>query len=122
VVIPENETKTNVKETKDERLIESRKPPPPPKKVWNKMFAELSHCSFVCLYIQIYDYLDAFVVGQQRAKKVLAVAVYNHYKRLHHNIPPPMSTGKAEPQSTDSARMMQANTFSSRGKVRKNGG
>lgn len=26
--------------------------------------------------------LDAYVVGQERAKKVLAVAVYNHYKRL----------------------------------------
>jgi ATP-dependent Clp protease ATP-binding subunit ClpX len=26
--------------------------------------------------------LDQYVIGQQRAKKVLAVAVYNHYKRL----------------------------------------
>ena len=26
--------------------------------------------------------LDEYVIGQQRAKKVLAVAVYNHYKRL----------------------------------------
>ncbi|XP_076948217.1 CLP protease regulatory subunit CLPX1, mitochondrial-like [Bidens hawaiensis] len=26
--------------------------------------------------------LDKFVIGQQRAKKVLAVAVYNHYKRI----------------------------------------
>ena len=33
VVIPENETKAGVKENKDERLTESRKPPPPPKKV-----------------------------------------------------------------------------------------
>jgi ATP-dependent Clp protease ATP-binding subunit ClpX len=28
--------------------------------------------------------LDEYVIGQQRAKKVLAVAVYNHYKRLRH--------------------------------------
>lgn len=28
------------------------------------------------------DYLDQYVVGQDEAKKVLAVAVYNHYKRL----------------------------------------
>jgi len=28
--------------------------------------------------------LDDYVIGQQRAKKVLAVAVYNHYKRLRH--------------------------------------
>ena len=26
--------------------------------------------------------LDQYVIGQQHAKKVLAVAVYNHYKRL----------------------------------------
>ncbi|XP_073114137.1 LOW QUALITY PROTEIN: CLP protease regulatory subunit CLPX1, mitochondrial [Elaeis guineensis] len=28
--------------------------------------------------------LDTFVIGQQRAKKVLSVAVYNHYKRIYH--------------------------------------
>ncbi len=28
--------------------------------------------------------LDQYVIGQARAKKVLAVAVYNHYKRLRH--------------------------------------
>ncbi|KAI6678960.1 hypothetical protein NL676_039756 [Syzygium grande] len=28
--------------------------------------------------------LDEFVVGQEMAKKVLAVAVYNHYKRIYH--------------------------------------
>jgi ATP-dependent Clp protease ATP-binding subunit ClpX len=31
---------------------------------------------------EIYDFLADFVVGQERAKKVLAVAVYNHYKRV----------------------------------------
>ena len=31
---------------------------------------------------EIVDRLDEYVVGQQRAKKVLAVAVYNHYKRI----------------------------------------
>ncbi|MBA3469364.1 MAG: ATP-dependent Clp protease ATP-binding subunit ClpX [Herpetosiphonaceae bacterium] len=30
----------------------------------------------------IRDHLDEYVIGQERAKKVLAVAVYNHYKRL----------------------------------------
>jgi ATP-dependent Clp protease ATP-binding subunit ClpX len=33
---------------------------------------------------EIAAFLDDYVVGQERAKKVLAVAVYNHYKRLHH--------------------------------------
>lgn len=36
---------------------------------------------------QIYAYLDKYVVGQSYAKKVLAVAVYNHYKRIYNNIP-----------------------------------
>lgn len=31
--------------------------------------------------------LDEYVIGQARAKKVLAVAVYNHYKRLRHSSP-----------------------------------
>ncbi|XP_020412043.1 CLP protease regulatory subunit CLPX1, mitochondrial [Prunus persica] len=28
--------------------------------------------------------LDKFVIGQEQAKKVLSVAVYNHYKRIYH--------------------------------------
>ena len=37
---------------------------------------------------QIKKYLDRFVIGQDEAKKDLAVAVYNHYKRiLHRNDP-----------------------------------
>ncbi|HSX61664.1 MAG TPA: ATP-dependent Clp protease ATP-binding subunit ClpX [Tahibacter sp.] len=31
---------------------------------------------------EIMDVLDQYVIGQMRAKKTLAVAVYNHYKRL----------------------------------------
>jgi ATP-dependent Clp protease ATP-binding subunit ClpX len=31
---------------------------------------------------QIKDFIDQYVIGQDHAKKVLAVAVYNHYKRL----------------------------------------
>ena len=31
---------------------------------------------------EILDVLDQYVIGQQRAKKTLAVAVYNHYKRI----------------------------------------
>ena len=30
--------------------------------------------------------LDEYIVGQDQAKKVLSVAVYNHYKRINHNI------------------------------------
>ncbi|WP_417656094.1 ATP-dependent protease ATP-binding subunit ClpX [Pseudidiomarina aestuarii] len=34
---------------------------------------------------EIREHLDEYVIGQDLAKKVLAVAVYNHYKRLHNN-------------------------------------
>jgi ATP-dependent Clp protease ATP-binding subunit ClpX len=32
---------------------------------------------------KIYDQLNQYVIGQDRAKKTLAVAVYNHYKRIN---------------------------------------
>ena len=32
--------------------------------------------------VQIKDFLDEYVIGQEEAKKVLSVAVYNHYKRV----------------------------------------
>ncbi len=31
---------------------------------------------------EIVDHLDGYVIGQEHSKKVLAVAVYNHYKRI----------------------------------------
>jgi ATP-dependent Clp protease ATP-binding subunit ClpX len=31
---------------------------------------------------EIYDYLNDYVIGQELAKKILSVAVYNHYKRV----------------------------------------
>ena len=32
----------------------------------------------------IKEYLDRHIIGQERAKKILSVAVYNHYKMLHY--------------------------------------
>src|SRR5437667_1949776 len=32
--------------------------------------------------IEIYEFLNDYVIGQDQAKKVLSVAVYNHYKRI----------------------------------------
>ncbi|XP_067615438.1 ATP-dependent Clp protease ATP-binding subunit clpX-like, mitochondrial isoform X2 [Eurosta solidaginis] len=63
VVLSEVDTKKNAKEEPKNY----RKPPPPPQKIM--------------------EYLGRHVVGQDFAKKVLAVAVYNHYKRIHHNLP-----------------------------------
>jgi len=70
VVMSEQDQKAKVKENKDMdggKLNNSRKPPPYPKK--------------------IYEYLNSHIIGQEKAKKALSVAVYNHYKRIYHNIP-----------------------------------
>src|SRR5919107_2988641 len=34
--------------------------------------------------VEVKKFLDEYVIGQDEAKKVLAVAVYNHYKRLQY--------------------------------------
>ena len=57
----ENKDKTEDKETKETDITKVPKP----------------H--------EIKSYLDEFIIGQDDAKKVLSVAVYNHYKRLAHN-------------------------------------
>ena len=35
---------------------------------------------------EIHEFLDQYVIGQDRAKKLLSVAVYNHYKRINNNL------------------------------------
>lgn len=35
---------------------------------------------------QLYKFLDDFVIGQNQAKKILSVAVYNHYKKILSNV------------------------------------
>ncbi|XP_056115123.1 caseinolytic mitochondrial matrix peptidase chaperone subunit Xa isoform X2 [Rhinichthys klamathensis goyatoka] len=72
VVLSETDTKKSLSKDPESaaeavKLAFQQKPPPPPKK--------------------IYAYLDKYVVGQDHAKKVLAVAVYNHYKRIYNNMP-----------------------------------
>jgi ATP-dependent Clp protease ATP-binding subunit ClpX len=46
---------------------------------------------------EIYDFLNGYVVGQDQAKKTLAVAVYNHYKRVQ------AGGGEAKPRNPDAA-------------------
>ncbi len=40
---------------------------------------------------EIKTFLDDYVIGQERAKKILSVAVHNHYKRVEH-----MNSGKTD--------------------------
>ncbi|KAB7494532.1 ATP-dependent Clp protease ATP-binding subunit clpX-like, mitochondrial [Armadillidium nasatum] len=72
-----SEVRKNKEKKEEAKAAFQRRPPPPPKK--------------------IYEYLESHVVGQETAKKVLSVAVYNHYKRIYHNIP----TTKSEPLTLD---------------------
>jgi ATP-dependent Clp protease ATP-binding subunit ClpX len=45
---------------------------------------------------EIYEFLNGYVVGQDQAKKTLAVAVYNHYKRVQ-------AGGETKPRNAESA-------------------
>lgn len=44
---------------------------------------------------EISNFLDEYVIGQPHAKKVLSVAVYNHYKRLQHKTEDGIELGKS---------------------------
>lgn len=97
VVLSEADSKKSFKENKDDRTGLKKKPPPPPKK--------------------IYEYLDKYVIGQEYAKKVLSVAVYNHYKRIYNNQPPPPpSATKSTQEATSTVENSRQfpNTFTPR--------
>lgn len=56
------------------------------KKRWHSIYLSskcVTSCADTC--VQICAYLNEHVIGQDHAKKVLSVAVYNHYKRIYHN-------------------------------------
>jgi ATP-dependent Clp protease ATP-binding subunit ClpX len=36
---------------------------------------------------QIFEYLDRYVIGQERAKRTVAIGAYNHLKRVHQKTP-----------------------------------
>ena len=50
---------------------------------------------------EIYANLDQYVIGQEQAKKVLSVAVYNHYKRLRSKFIGDDSDEKVEIQKSN---------------------
>jgi ATP-dependent Clp protease ATP-binding subunit ClpX len=45
---------------------------------------------------EIFEFLNSYVIGQERAKKTLAVAVYNHYKRVQAGLQPTTAKHKDE--------------------------
>ena len=51
---------------------------------------------------EIFEFLNGYVVGQDQAKKTLAVAVYNHYKRVQ-------AGGEAKPRSADAVELAKSN-------------
>ncbi|KAI8081906.1 P-loop containing nucleoside triphosphate hydrolase protein [Gilbertella persicaria] len=63
-------------------------PPPPPLKTTNLPEDTFYHLDLVQLSDprSIVQHLDEYVIGQERAKKVLAVAIFNHYNRVRANM------------------------------------
>ena len=45
---------------------------------------------------EIFEFLNSYVIGQERAKKSLAVAVYNHYKRVQAGVANQARPGRDE--------------------------
>lgn len=56
---------------------------------------------------RIYNYLKRYVIGQDYAKMVLSVAVYNHYKRINNNILNAIS----QASENSSSKSQQANGY-----------
>ena len=51
--------------------------------------------------------LDHYVIGQEQAKKVLSVAVFNHYKRINHNYHNKLNAKKAKDNKNDIQNMLE---------------
>jgi len=57
---------------------------------------------------EIKKYLDQYVIGQEKAKKILSVAVYNHYQRIKNNLSR-NQVDKNSKQSDDFVEMEKSN-------------
>ncbi|MGB5190471.1 ATP-dependent Clp protease ATP-binding subunit ClpX [Robiginitalea sp.] len=57
--------------------------------------------------MEIKDFLDTYIIGQERTKKVISVAVYNHYKRL---LQPPSKEDDVEIQKSNLVMVGQTGT------------
>ena len=50
---------------------------------------------------ELYAHLDSYVIGQAKAKRILSVAVYNHFKRL--------AAGRAQASAEDAVELQKSN-------------
>ncbi|MBM9459377.1 ATP-dependent Clp protease ATP-binding subunit ClpX [Nocardioides sp. zg-536] len=53
---------------------------------------------------EIFEFLNSYVIGQEQAKKSLAVAVYNHYKRVQAGVQPGVGQGKHKDEVVEVAK------------------
>ncbi|CAA9406833.1 MAG: ATP-dependent Clp protease ATP-binding subunit ClpX, partial [uncultured Phycisphaerae bacterium] len=60
---------------------------------------------------QVKEFLDQYVVGQQYAKKALAVAVHNHYKRLSTDAPAAGAGGAGDDAKADDVEIDKSNVL-----------
>jgi ATP-dependent Clp protease ATP-binding subunit ClpX len=58
---------------------------------------------------EIKGFLDDYVIGQDFAKKVLAVAVYNHYKRIYQKKPPARPRPGVKSQGVEDVELAKSN-------------
>ena len=91
-------TLINEKQQQQQTKATKPSPPPPPKK--------------------IYEFLDKYIIGQEKAKKVISVAVYNHYKRIYSNTA--QSANKSSNQQSAEQTKQQPNQEMSSGNANQN--
>ena len=58
---------------------------------------------------EISEFLDSYVIGQEQAKKTLAVAVYNHYKRVQAGLQPGGNAGPGKHSKDENVEVAKSN-------------
>ena len=58
---------------------------------------------------EIFDFLNSYVIGQEQAKKSLAVAVYNHYKRVQAGLQPSSGPGQGKHSKEEVVEVAKSN-------------
>ncbi len=58
---------------------------------------------------EIFEFLNSYVIGQEQAKKSLAVAVYNHYKRVQAGLQPAGASGPGKHSKDEVVEVAKSN-------------